>query len=384
MSKESKQNTKMNISMNTTNKTMDYMNSITKSIINNTQIEPDADSNIESEAKILMKKGRSLCLKRCCLVDFCSNKEKRYEKAIDFYNKAGDKYKSIHHWRNAGICYENCGLIQQKILKDPLNFYEEAYFCYEKIDIGDDLMQVFKKINSLLEKDGKFFQIGKNYENLGIKRENKEKYDIAIEHYLQAVEYYEKDGQHENLKTKIFIKLSELMILHNHPKSRIKVPSMLESIGKNYLSNIMTKYLAKEYFGKAILTRLYFNDDIQEAKNYMHKFKKKDKTFEESNIYTVCSEIISSIEQGNIDNLNTATQKYKIICKLDESMVIILDNILDREIQKKKLREKEVKVKDNNEEDNNINEESNLNNNINRNSEINNKENIIIEEMNKF
>ena len=384
--KDSRQNTKINTSMNTTNKTMDYVNSITKSVINNTEPENDVDSRIESEGKILMRKARSYCQKQCCLVELCSPKDKRYIKAINLYKKAGDKYKSIHHWRNAGICYENCGLIQQKLSNDPLSFYEEAYFCYEKIDIGDDSKQIFDKINSLLEANGKFFQVGKNYENLAIKRENKEKYDIAIEHYLQAVKYYEKDGQHENLKTKIYIKLSELMILHNHPQAETKVPSMLESIGKNYLSNLMTKYLAKEYFGKAILTRLYFNDNIQEAKDYMEKYKKKDKTFEESNIYIICWEIISSIEQGDIENLNIATQKYKNICNSDESMMLILDNIVDREIQKQKL--KETELKESKEEENNINEDSTLNNNIsinkNINNEIINKEKIINEEMNNF
>ena len=176
------------------------------------------------------------------------------------------------------------------------------------------------------------------------------------------------------------------MILHNHPQAETKVPSMLESIGKNYLSNLMTKYLAKEYFGKAVLTRLYFNDNIQEAKDYMEKYKKKDKTFEESNIYIICWEIISSIEQGDIENLNIATQKYKNICNSDESMMLILDNIVDREIQKQKL--KETELKESKEEENNINEDSTLNNNISINKSINNeiinKEKIINEEMNNF
>ena len=154
---------------------------------------------------------------------------------------------------------------------------------------------------------------------------------------------------------------------------------MLENIGINYLKNIMIKYMAKEYFGKAVLTRLYFHDDIQEAKLYINKYKNKDKSFEDSNIYILCKDFISLIEHGENDKLNNAVQKYKEICGIDEYLTFILDNIIDRENQKKKLKDKE-----NNENNNDIITDSannspedntiNNNNNINSNDEGNNNE----------
>ena len=377
MKKEIKKETLNETSINS-KKTMEYVNTITKSIINQTDTEQEMDSKQEEEARKLMKKAKALSQPKCCFC--CYSKEKRYKEIYDIYLKAGDIYKSCHQWNTAGLCYENCSLMKQKLKQSPLNCYEKAYYCYEKIDIGNDSKRIFDKVNSCLEKEEKYFQVGKNYENLAIKRENKEKYDIAIEHYLQAVKYYEKDGKHQNLKTKILIKLTELMILHNHPKAELKVPTMLESIGDNYLKNIMTKYQAKEYFGKAILTRLYFKDDIKEAKEFLHKYTKKDKTFEESNIYILCSDIISCIEKGENDKLNATIQKYKEIYKLDEYMTFILDNIIDRENQKKKIKEKEKieKKEDKDEEnDNNINVTNDNvedNNNNGENSNINKSE----------
>ena len=133
------------------------------------------------------------------------------------------------------------------------------------------------------------------------------------------------------------------MVLHNYSKAENYVPNMLENIGINYLKNIMIKYMAKEYFGKAVLTRIYFNDDIQEAKLYINKYKNKDKSFEDSNIYILCKDFISLIEHGENDKLNNAVQKYKEICGIDEYLTFILDNIIDRENQKKKLKDKENK-----------------------------------------
>ena len=372
MKNENKKDQINSTSINST-KTMEYINTITKSIINQTDPEQEIESKQEEEAIKLIKKARSLSKPKCCFC--CFSQEKKYQEMSELYFKAGEIYKSAHQWRNAGICYENSSLIkQQKLKQSPLTCYEKAYYCFDKIDIGDDAKRIFDKMNLYLEQEGKYFQVGKNYENLAIKRENKEKYDIAIEHYLQAVKYYEKDGKHSNLKTKILIKLTELMIFHNHPQAELKIPSMLENIGNNYLKNIMTKYQAKEYFGKAVLTRLYFKDDIKEAKEYMNKYVKKDKTFEESNIYILCSDIITCIESGENDKLIIAINKYKEIYELDEYMKFILDNIIDRENQKKKIKEKENEEnKENNKGDDNDN--NNNNNDIIGDNDIINEEN---------
>ena len=151
---------------------------------------------------------------------------------------------------------------------------------------------------------------------------------------------------------------------------------MLENIGNNYLKNIMTKYQAKEYFGKAVLTRLYFRDDTIEAKDYMEKYTKKDKTFEESNIYILCSDIITCVENGENDKLIFVINKYKEIYELDEYMNFILDNIIDWENQKKRLKEKEneenkVEKEDDNENNNNNNDIVGDNNIINEENNIN-------------
>ena len=377
MKNEIKKDQITNTSLNS-NKTMEYMNTMNKSIINQTETELEIGSNQEKEAKKLIKKANSLSKQRCCcFCNICSSKEKRYLESSNLYYKAGDIYKSFHQWNNAGVCYENSSIMKEKTKESPLSSYEQAYYCFEKTGIGTDSKRMFDKINLLLEKEGKFFQIGKNHENLAIKRENREKYDTAIEHYLQAIKYYEKDGKHNNLKTKILIKLTELMILHNHPQAKENVPIMLEDIGNNYLKNIMTKYQAKDYFGKAILTRIYFNDNIEEAKEYMNKYKKKDKTFEESNIYIFCSEIILCIENGENEKLDSTVKNYKNIYDLDEYMSFILEKIIDRENQKKKIKEEEEeKEREINEEKGQSQDKNEIKNNIDNNDDnidVNNK-----------
>ena len=358
-----------NISVNSTNKTMDYVNNVTKSVINQTDNDQEIETSQEKEARNLVRKAKELTKPRCCFSLICSTKEERHMEIANLYYNAGDLFKSAQNWLSAGRCYENSSILKSKVNHDPLIDYEKAYYCYDKIDIGDDAEKILEKMNLCLEKKGKFFEIGKNYENMAIKKEKKEKYDLAIDYYLKAITYYDKDRKHKNLKTKIYVKLAELMIIHNHSQANVKVPIMLENIGNHYLKNIMTKYQAKEYFGRAIIARIYFNNDINEAKEYMYKFKKKDKTFEESQICILCSDIITCLEKGDNYNLNSSIQKLEEIYNKNDYVTIILDKIIDREKQKKKVNEEEKQEnKEVEEEEEKGNEENEIveDNNINK------------------
>ena len=107
----------------------------------------------------------------------------------------------------------------------------------------------------------------------------------------------------------------------------------------------------------------------------MEKYTKKDKTFKESNIYILCSDIITCVENGENDKLIFVINKYKEIYELDEYMNFILDNIIDRENQKKRLKEKEK-------EENNLDKGDDDENNNNNNNDIVGDNNIINEENN--
>ena len=312
------------------NKTMEYYNNITKSYINQTATDIDNESNLEHEALVLVRKAENKVKKKCCLYSLISSKHERIVQACDLYKRAGDKYKLVNQWKKAGLCYENCALIKTKLKEKPLNFYKQSYMCFSKIDIGDDSKRIFDLMNQYLEKEGQYFQVGKNNENLGIEKENKKKYNEAINYYLIAIKYYEKDGKHESLIIKIQIKLAELMMINEDPDAPKKVPIMLENIGTYYLQNLITKYSAKDYFGKAILCNIYYSDNPSEGNIYIKKYKKMDKTFEESTIYNLCCDIVNSIENNDYNQLNNSILQYKEINEVDEFMNYILDKILEK------------------------------------------------------
>ena len=156
-----KEKNNINDTVTSNNKTMEYYNNITKSYINQTATDIDNESNMEQEAFALVRKAENKLKNKCCLYSLISSKHDRIVQACELYKRAGDKYKLVNHWKKAGLCYENCALIKNKLKEKPLNFYKQSYMCFSKIDIGDDSQRIFEKMNLYLEKEGQYFQVGK-------------------------------------------------------------------------------------------------------------------------------------------------------------------------------------------------------------------------------
>jgi len=258
------------------------------------------------------------------------SKSKRYEDACEFYEKGGKKYKSCCQWRNAGDYFENCSKIKVKLKEIPIKYYQDSFFCYSKGNSESNSKRIFEKMNENLEREGEFYQDGKNNENLAKQMENDDKYEDSIFYYNQAAKYYEKDEKHDSLKNTIEGKVADLILVNNHPDAPTKVPILLEDVSEKYLKNPITKYSAKDYFGKAPLSIIYYNNNPSERNIYLNNYKEIDQTFDDSTIYNLCSDIIQSMETNNFNSLKYSIQKYKEKSELDEFMIDILKKIEEK------------------------------------------------------
>ena len=308
---------------------IDYISTInTNSYVN--PIINQSNSNIENEALFLIRKAERKMNPDCCMCTLCSSRTKRCKEACELYAKAGNIYKSIDQWRKAANCFDNCSKLKIQLKENPINYYKELFFCYYQLNSETNYKRYFEKMNECLEKEGEFYQAGKNSENLAKQMENIEKFNDAIIYYDQALKYYEKDGKDNTLMNSIRGKIAELMLVNNHPDAPNMVPNMLENIAKNYLQNPITKYSAKNYIGKAVLSIIYYSKNPSEGSIYLKKYMEIDPTFDESTIYNLCCNIIKSMETNNINNLKYSIQKYKEISEMDKFMIDILNKIVEK------------------------------------------------------
>ena len=309
---------------------IEFTNTLNTNSYANSNIN-QSNSNIEDEALFLIRKAERKLNPDCCMCTLFSSRTKRFKEACEFYEKAGNIYKSINQWRKAANCFDNCSKIKIQLKENPINYYKELFFCYYKLNSETNYKRYFEKMNECLEKEGEFYQAGKYSENLAKQMENNDKNNDAIIYYDQALKYYEKDGKDNTLINSIRGKIAELMLVNNHPDAPSRVPIILENVAKNYLQNPITKYSAKEYFGKAILCIIYYSNNPSEGSIYLKKYMEIDPTFDESNIYNLCCDVIKSMETNNINNLKYSIQKYKEISEMDKFMIDILKKIVEKE-----------------------------------------------------
>lgn len=66
-----------------------------------------------------------------CWEALCTSKEERMDQAKDFYQRAGNCFKLVKKWFEAGECYEKAARIEEQTQGDPTTFYEEAAHCFK-------------------------------------------------------------------------------------------------------------------------------------------------------------------------------------------------------------------------------------------------------------
>ena len=309
----------------------------TQEIVNKTPILPD-QSIIEKEAFELTKEAQRNCEKKCFIFELLKPREKRFQKAVELYQTSAEKYKSIKEWKKAGMSYENCGRVKASLDDNPITYYQESYNCYIKGDSDVDERRLVDELCLNLEKNNDFYNAGQYCEKYAINLQNKKKDSDAILYYNKALDYYEKDinnPQKDLLKVNIQMKLYDLMTNNNHPDAALKVPGMLDNLGTYCINNPTMKSSAKDYFGKSILTNIFYNNNPVEARNNLNKYKQMDNNFGTSPMYYLCHDIIDSMETNNVNKIKYSIQQYRQMNQVDE----YTNNILGKMIEKSKISE---------------------------------------------
>ena len=107
---------------------------------------------------------------------------------------------------NPGCCLDTLCTSRKSMLNQSCDLYQKSAEIYSNVNVKNN----FFKMNNYLEKKGKIYEVGKNYENMGIIYENKGQKDEAIYFYNEAIKYYGKDIKYSNIKLNLQNKLEKI------------------------------------------------------------------------------------------------------------------------------------------------------------------------------
>ena len=298
--------------------------------LQNSKTEFNTINTLEKDAFNLYRQAEIKLAPGCCLDTLFTSKTTQYNDAYNLYIRAGEKYKMCNQWTKASDCYEKCAHIKMDLKENALDSYKEAYFCSQKTDLENNTDRLFAKMMNYLSSNGEYYEAGKLTEKNGEKYENEKKYNAAINSYLKAIEFYEMDNSHNSTKNNCLIKLADLMVINDHPDAAKKVPSIYENIGKDYLKNNLTKYSANEYFGKAILSVIYYSNDLSEGNIYINKYKEIAPSFEDTSMCRLCVNCANAMENKDSGLMKKGIKEYKDVNEIDNFMGNIFIKLINK------------------------------------------------------
>lgn len=87
----------------------------------------------EYEARTLVEKAEKK-LKPGFFAKMMGSQESRLEEALDLYEKAGNMFKLVKKWYEAGECFEKCGDITLKLKSESASHFNDASHCFAQVD----------------------------------------------------------------------------------------------------------------------------------------------------------------------------------------------------------------------------------------------------------
>jgi alpha-soluble NSF attachment protein len=207
----------------------------------------------EQEAMAFITKAKSLLKANTGIFSFIQDKDNNCEEASHCYVLAGNKYKLIGKWEEAGAAFYQAGIIS------PYNSTEcfiNASKCYTSIGKHQDAVNLLYKAIHMYLQNGKFIAAAKQFVNIGLIYENNI-YDLekAISAYQYAADYYVVENS-TTTALPILLKMGKLNAQLEHYENAIETFDKAITTS----SNTMSKYNIPEYFFLSSLCRLCMGD----------------------------------------------------------------------------------------------------------------------------
>ena len=295
--------------------------------------------------------------------------DRRLEKAVNYFNEAGEIYKLRKEWLKAGDCFIEMAKVKELQKEDPCDAYNSAIICYNKGGAKDKYAPIADKIIGINLKAGQFayaaeLTFDKAQKMLENANDDPKKIQEVLETYDKALDYYEMDKSNNEAKVnKVKEAKADLITINGIKEEIAKAKSYYEDLAYYYLKTNSGRVFSIEFFAKIIMVYLAYEDYIT-AKAFLNKYYGEDKYFRRSDIAHFLDNIILCFEndgkdikdedletEDNILNFNTACYLYKKAIKnnkkiWDKWKQVITDKIGEKLEKLRKEKEKEEEDED--------------------------------------
>ena len=241
-----------------------------------------------------------------------SDKEARYNRAIDLYRVAANQFKITKRDKEAIVCLTEASEITNTNIFVEL--MQEIAKLYKKNNLNEKSIESYERIIPILIKQGKFYNLGQIYNIICELHTDIQK---QINSLKRAVEMYECANNSGSLCNKLNIQLAELYSRNEEYKLAIE---LFEQCAIYMIDQPLLKYNAKSIYLKSILCKLCY-DDVNETRTLIEKYVNEFVPFCDSRECKLVKDIIDAYEKQNEKEFVDILIDYDSISRLDDKLI---------------------------------------------------------------
>ena len=242
------------------------------------------------------------------------------EDAGELFVKAANQFKLAKAWTEAGDAYNSAGTTFESIPNlefQAANCFADAAKMYKNSDISK-AVTAYENVIRVNTDAGKFQQCARYSKELAELHEIEGNLEKALQAYKEAAGFYEG----EDAKANASAMKVQVAIISAKLEQYKEAAEVFKEIAEYSLQSHLLKYRAREHMLHAGLCK--FVDDYVGAQRYLEHFRDIDRTFPGSREEELLSNVITTVEEGDVDAFTSYVYEYDSITRLEEWKTSIL------------------------------------------------------------
>eukprot|EP00620_Florenciella_sp_RCC1587_P012140 CAMPEP_0182573346 /NCGR_PEP_ID=MMETSP1324-20130603/19647_1 /TAXON_ID=236786 /ORGANISM="Florenciella sp., Strain RCC1587" /LENGTH=387 /DNA_ID=CAMNT_0024788439 /DNA_START=55 /DNA_END=1219 /DNA_ORIENTATION=+ len=288
-----------------------------------------AANDVAQKAKgdVLYTQAEAMLNKKS-MMSFFTPKGQKFEDAAELFSKAGNAYKRVSAWQEAGESYAKCGECYLQLGEgnfDCSKAFEDAGDAYVHVN-PQEAVNAWRQAIEIYSDNGRWNacgklqkQIAEIYEKGDDNNDSARSVEDAITAYEQAEQFFQSDS-----RTQLANQCSEkVALLCAEQGELVKAASKFQDLTNSAMEKKLTSFNAKNHVVKAIACLLAAEDTVA-ARSTLDDFMQKDYAFDGTREHVFITGVIEGVENLDLDGFSAACAEYNKIKKIDPWMTSML------------------------------------------------------------
>lgn len=244
----------------------------------------------------------------------------RLEEACECYTRAGNIFKMVKSWSEAGSAFSRAAQLQLQLQSqhEAATNFVDAGNAFKKVDPQEAVNCLLRAIEIYTDM-GRFPAAARQHACVaGIYESDLLDVEKAIAHYEQAADYY-KGEESTSCANKYLLKVAAYAAqLEQFPRAI----DIYEQVGTAAMDSPLLKYSAKDHLFRAALC--HFCVDALNARLAVQRYEEMFPAFSDSRECKLLKKLLEAHEEQDVDAFTDAVRAFDAVQRLEPRLSALL------------------------------------------------------------